>query len=41
MNLKSIEQTAPGHIACQMIDIIHPKTVQLNKVKWNALHEYE
>lgn len=41
MNLKSIEQTAPGHIACQVIDIIHPKTVQMSKIKWGACQEYE
>jgi len=39
LNLSKIEQTASGSIALQMIDIMYPGKVPVNKVKWNARQE--
>jgi len=41
LNVQRIEQTAAGHIACQIIDICFPNTVSMSKVKWSATQEYE
>lgn len=32
MNLQKIEECAPGHVACQLMDVLHPGMVPLNKV---------
>lgn len=41
MNLAKIEQTASGAVACQLLDALHPGTVSLQKVDFNANKEYE
>lgn len=39
LNLKKIEETSPGYVAIQIMDIIYPSIVPLNKVKFNATLE--
>merc|ERR1711981_1404829 len=41
VNLVKIEQTAPGHIACQIMDILYPNIVPMSKINWKAKHDYE
>jgi len=36
MNLTKIEQTATGAVACQLADIIFPKSVPMSRVSWEA-----
>ena len=39
LNVAKIEQTAGGHIACQMIDNLFPGKLQMGKVNWEAKTE--
>lgn len=41
LNLTKVEQTANGAVACQIIDAVHPGTINLSKVKFNASTEYD
>lgn len=41
LKLQKIEQTAPGHIACQMVDMMFPGTIAMSKVNWGARNDYE
>ncbi|EEC49453.1 predicted protein [Phaeodactylum tricornutum CCAP 1055/1] len=41
LNLSKIEQTASGAIACQIADLIFPKTIPMSKVNWEARSDYE
>lgn len=31
LNLTKVEQAAPGHVACQILDAIYPGTVKMKK----------
>ena len=39
--MTKVEQCATGALYCQIIDACYPGTVTMNKVKWNAKHDYE
>lgn len=41
INLTKIEECAPGHVACQLMDVLHPGKVPLSKVNFAAKNEYE
>jgi RP/EB family microtubule-associated protein len=41
LNILKIEQTANGCIACQLLDIMHPSSVSMSKVNWNAKQSFE
>jgi microtubule-associated protein, RP/EB family len=41
LKLQKIEETAPGHIACQLVDIMFPGTIPMSKVNWGAKNDYE
>ena len=41
LKLGKIEETAPGHVACQLLDIIFPSSVPMHKVKFDCKHEHE
>ena len=41
LKLQKIEETAPGHIACQLVDMIFPNTIPMSKVNWGAKNDYE
>ena len=41
LNLSKIEQLGSGAVYCQVIDVIHPGKVNLNKVNWRAKNDYE
>jgi len=41
LNLTKIEQTAPGGIACQLMDLIFPGSIPLSKINWAARSDYE
>jgi RP/EB family microtubule-associated protein len=41
LNLKKIEETAPGAIACQLTELIFPGSIPLAKVSWEARTDYE
>lgn len=36
MNLSKIEQTATGAVACQLADLMFPKSVPMSRVSWEA-----
>mmetsp|Transcript_21637 Transcript_21637/g.47187 ORF Transcript_21637/g.47187 Transcript_21637/m.47187 type:complete len:367 (-) Transcript_21637:210-1310(-) len=36
MNLSKIEQTATGAVACQLADIMFPKSIPMSRVSWEA-----
>ncbi|GKZ00413.1 hypothetical protein MPSEU_000994200 [Mayamaea pseudoterrestris] len=41
LKLQKIEQTAPGHVACQLVDMMFPNCIQMSKVNWGARNDYE
>ena len=41
LQLTKIEQCSTGAVYCQILDSIFPGTVKMNKVKWQAKHNYE
>lgn len=41
INISKIEDTAAGHIACQLLDIMHPGQVPMHKVNWSAKQNFE
>jgi RP/EB family microtubule-associated protein len=41
LNLKKIEETAPGAIACQLTELIFPGSIPLSRVSWEARTDYE
>eukprot|EP00884_Botryococcus_braunii_P012977 jgi/Botrbrau1/21680/Bobra.43_1s0077.1 len=41
LKLSKIEQTATGAVACQLLDALHPGSVNLSKVDFNAKNEYD
>jgi RP/EB family microtubule-associated protein len=41
LNLSKIEDTASGAVACQLLDIMYPNTVPMNKVNWSVSQSYE
>lgn len=36
LNLTKIEQLGAGSVYCQIVDVIHPGKVSMNKVNWKA-----
>jgi RP/EB family microtubule-associated protein len=41
LNLKKIEETAPGAIACQLTELIFPGSIPMTRVSWEARTDYE
>jgi RP/EB family microtubule-associated protein len=41
LNLAKIEDTANGCVACQLLDIMYPGKVPMNKVNWSAKQSFE
>eukprot|EP01084_Bolivina_argentea_P208871 355937_1 len=41
LNLSKVEETANGCVALQFIDMCHPGTVAMSKIKWEARLEHE
>lgn len=41
LNLQKIEETATGAVACQVIDVMYPNTIQMKRVNWQAKNDYE
>jgi len=41
LHVTKIEELGAGSVYCQIIDIIHPGKVSMNKVNWKAKNEYE
>jgi RP/EB family microtubule-associated protein len=41
LNVTKIEQLGSGSVYCQVIDVIHPGKVTMNKINWKAKHDYE
>ena len=41
MNLTKIEMLGSGAVYCQLMDIIYPGHIAMNKVNWKAKLEYE
>lgn len=41
LNITTIEQTATGAVACQVMDILYPGVVPLHKINWKPIQEYE
>lgn len=41
LKLSNVEQLGTGSVYCQLLDIIKPGTVPMNKVNWKANQEYE
>ena len=41
LSLTKIEQLGSGAVYCQVIDVIHPGKVALNKVNWKAKNDYQ
>lgn len=36
LNLTKIEQLGSGAVYCQIIDVIHPGRMPMNKINWKA-----
>jgi RP/EB family microtubule-associated protein len=41
LTLTKVEQTAPGAVACQLLDVMYPGKVPMHKVNWDAKVDYE
>jgi RP/EB family microtubule-associated protein len=41
LNLQKIEDTANGAVACQLLDIMYPGKVPMNKLNWSAKQSFE
>ena len=41
LRLGKVEDTASGCVACQLLDIMYPSTVPMNKVNWSANKDFE
>eukprot|EP01138_Halocafeteria_seosinensis_P016397 gb/GECG01016728.1/.p1 GENE.gb/GECG01016728.1/~~gb/GECG01016728.1/.p1 ORF type:complete len:290 (+),score=51.14 gb/GECG01016728.1/:1-870(+) len=41
LHISKVEETASGAVACQLMDMIYPGSVPMNKVKWDAKSEYD
>jgi RP/EB family microtubule-associated protein len=41
LNLKKIEHTAPGHVACLLTEYIFPGSIPLKRINWEARSDYE
>ncbi|KAK9917549.1 hypothetical protein WJX75_005668 [Coccomyxa subellipsoidea] len=41
LNITKIEQTSSGAVACQLVDALHPGTINMSKVDYNAKTEYD
>lgn len=41
LKLAKIEETAPGHIACMIFDMMFPQTIPMSRVNWEARSDYE
>lgn len=39
--MTKIEQLGSGAVYCQIVDVIHPGKIALNKVNWRAKNDYE
>jgi RP/EB family microtubule-associated protein len=36
LNLTKIEQLGSGAVYCQIVDVIHPGKIPMNKINWKA-----
>ncbi|KAJ1694156.1 hypothetical protein LUZ63_010854 [Rhynchospora breviuscula] len=41
LSISKVEETAPGAVACQLMDAVHPGMVPMHKVKFDAKNEYD
>jgi len=41
LNLSKVEETASGCVACQLLDIMYPNQVPMNKLNWAAKQDFE
>lgn len=41
INLTKIEQTATGAVACQLTEMVFPRSIPMSKVNWEARSDYE
>lgn len=41
LRLSKVEDTCNGAVACQLLDALHPNTVPMQKVDFNARDEYQ
>lgn len=41
INLPKIEALGAGNVYCQIVDVIYPGKIALNKVNWKAKLDYE
>lgn len=41
LRLNKVEDTASGCVACQLLDILYPNTILMNKVNWSANKDFE
>ena len=39
--MTKIEQLGSGAVYCQVIDVVHPGKIAINKVNWRAKNDYE